>query len=78
VNIYSGFVVFNIIWWTVLFAVLPLGVRRNETPGRGHDHGAPAEPRVLFHLGLTTAISVVLFIGAYFLINSDLITFSQG
>ena len=37
----TGVTVYLVIWWTVLFAVLPLGVRRVENPGRGEDRGAP-------------------------------------
>ena len=30
----TGVMVYLVIWWTILFAVLPLGVRRVENPGR--------------------------------------------
>lgn len=39
-----------IIWWMVLFAVLPLGVRNHTeagtTPEPGHDPGAPVNPNL--------------------------------
>ena len=35
----TGLMVYLVIWWTVLFAILPLGVKRVENPGRGQDHG---------------------------------------
>ena len=43
-NPVSAVVVFIVIWWLVLFMVLPWGVRRTETPEAGHDPGAPAKP----------------------------------
>ena len=30
----TGVMVYLVIWWTILFAVLPLGVRRAENPGK--------------------------------------------
>ncbi len=54
-------------WWIVLFAVLPLGVRsqhENEN-GRllGTDPGAPIAPKMLMKAGVTTVVSAVLFVG---------------
>ena len=43
----TGLMVYLVIWWTILFAVLPLGVKRVENPGRGQDHGAPERPQLL-------------------------------
>ena len=62
--------IFLTIWWIVLFAILPLGVRSlhedGETPA-GSDPGAPMAP-VLFKKGLiTTGVSIVVF-GAFLLI----------
>ena len=38
----TGVMVYIVIWWTVLFAVLPLGVRRVEKPGKGEEQGPPS------------------------------------
>jgi predicted secreted protein len=77
VTIYTAIVVFTIIWWTVLFAVLPIGIRRNDTPGRGHDAGAPLHPRIMLHLTLTTGISILLFGVAYLIITNDVLVVSR-
>lgn len=74
-NPVSAIVVFVVIWWVVLFAVLPWGVRRVENPEPGADPGAPANPRMWRKAAITTAISVVLFAVAYFVVESDLISF---
>ena len=34
-SVATGLMVYAIIWWTVIFAVLPWGVRPAETPGEG-------------------------------------------
>ncbi|CCJ06661.1 DUF1467 family protein [Methylocystis sp. SC2] len=53
------------IWWIVLFAVLPLGVRSSEEAEEelpeGADPGAPASPDLLKKAGITTVVSAVLF-----------------
>ena len=70
-----GIVVFIIIWWLVLFTVLPWGVRRDENPEEGHEPGAPLNPRMWLKVGVTTAISTVLWGFAYWAIESDWISF---
>lgn len=61
----SAVVVFIVIWWLVMFMVLPFGVRRTENPEEGHDHGAPAHPMMWRKAAATTAITVVLFAIVY-------------
>jgi len=56
--------IFFIIWWVVLFAVLPWGVRSQQESGEvapGTDPGAPAVHRVLSKLLWTTVIAAVVF-----------------
>ncbi|HWB43814.1 MAG TPA: DUF1467 family protein [Hyphomicrobiaceae bacterium] len=56
--------IYIVIWWTVLFAVLPIGVRTQEEDGStvpGTPESAPARTRLLRIALLTTAISLVLF-----------------
>ena len=60
-----AFAVFLTIWFTVLFAVLPIGVRSQVETGDvvpGTEPGAPAAPRLWFKAGLTTLLSIVVFI----------------
>ncbi len=40
-SIISLFAIFFVLWWLVLFAVLPFGVKRDEKPELGNDPGAP-------------------------------------
>lgn len=64
-TIATQFFIFLIIWWLVLFAVLPWGIRRQETDEAGHDPGAPANP----HLGrkalITTGVALVIWGGMF-------------
>jgi len=71
----TGLVVYFLIWWTILFAVLPWGVRREENPEPGHDPGAPAKPMLWKKVGATTLIAGLLWLVAYWLITASWISF---
>ena len=65
------------IWWTILFAILPLGVRRVENPGPGQERGAPERPQLLRKAIITTIVAAVLWIGFYFLHQADILSFRR-
>ena len=57
--------VFLTIWFTVLFAVLPIGVKSQAESGEvvpGSDPGAPVAPRLLMKAALTTLVAIVAFV----------------
>ncbi|MEM0899091.1 MAG: DUF1467 family protein [Pseudomonadota bacterium] len=67
----SAIALFFIIWWVVLFAVLPVGVRSQAEDGEatlGTEHGAPVRPEMGKKMLMTTAISAVVF-GVYFFVT---------
>ncbi|MFN0041688.1 MAG: DUF1467 family protein [Alphaproteobacteria bacterium] len=72
---FENLVVFVIIWWMVLFCVLPWGVQASKLPAPGHATSAPARPRILLKFAITTAIATALFFVARAIILSDLIFF---
>jgi predicted secreted protein len=56
--------IYFIIWWVVLFAVLPWGVRSQQESGsvaQGTDPGAPAIPRLRRKLIWTTIVAGIVF-----------------
>ncbi len=56
--------IYFIIWWVVLFAVLPWGVRSQAESGEvvpGSDPGAPAIPHLWAKLVWTTVVATVVF-----------------
>jgi predicted secreted protein len=56
--------VYVVIWWTVLFAVLPFGVRTQAEDGLvvpGTPASAPTRPRLLRVVLLTTLVAGLLF-----------------
>jgi len=73
----TGLFVYVIIWWVVLFAVLPWGARPPEEAESGHMAGAPARAHIWRKLAVTSVVAGVLWVGAYFLITSDVISFRE-
>ena len=59
-TIATAFFIYLLIWWTMLFTVLPLGVTRHGEEGRGFDAGAPAKPEMKKKLILNTILSAVI------------------
>ena len=66
-----------IIWWLVMFMVLPWGVRRIEPEDlrEGDDPGAPANPRMLIKVAVTTVVAGMVFGLVYLVIKSGVISF---
>jgi predicted secreted protein len=58
--------IFFTMWWIVLLAVLPFGVRAphedDEVPPPGCDPGAPTAPKLKQKALITTAVTAVLFV----------------
>jgi predicted secreted protein len=60
----TAIAIYFLVWWLVLFAVLPWGVRNQEESGDitpGTDPGAPAVHMVWKKLMWTTLIASVMF-----------------
>ena len=76
----TAIAVFFLIWWVVLFAVLPFDVRSQHEGGDiapGTDPGAPAIPRLGRKLLWTTLVSAVIFAGFYVVYVGHLVTLQE-
>lgn len=70
--------VFAIIWWLVLFLVLPWGIAGNidaADVANGQDAGAPRKPHLWLKLLVTTLAAGALFAGFYAVTESGLVSF---
>ena len=73
----TAIAIFFLIWWVVLFAVLPWGIRSQHEHGDivpGTDPGAPAIPNLKRKLLWTTLVSVVIFAVCDFVYVRHLVT----
>jgi predicted secreted protein len=63
-SIQSALAIYFVLWWVVLFAVLPFGVRSQIEDGEGvpgSDPGAPVLPRMARKVIWTTIVSMAIF-----------------
>ncbi|HZT50785.1 MAG TPA: DUF1467 family protein [Stellaceae bacterium] len=67
-----------VIWWVVIFTVLPFGLRASDEGDPGHAAGAPANPRLGRKALITTAIATVLWLLLYWAVTHSLINFRAG
>ena len=76
-SIVTALAIYFIVWWLVLFAVLPFGVRSQQERGEvtpGSDPGAPAIPRLARKLLWTTVVAGILFALGYVVYAYRLVT----
>lgn len=77
-DLFGGIVVYVIVWWLVLFTVLPWGARAPAEPGKGHATSAPARPRLLLKFAITTVIATGLWFVVDYVISSGILRLSDG
>jgi predicted secreted protein len=66
----TALAIFFLIWWVVLFAVLPWGIRsqhEGEEMVPGTDPGAPYKARIGWKLLWTTLLAVAIYAVCYFI-----------
>ena len=71
----TGIVVYVIVWWVTLFAVLPLWVTPSDPGDPGHAAGAPQRPRMLLKIGITSVVSALIWLAIYFVVKSPFLSF---
>ena len=76
-SVTTAIAVYFVLWWVVLFAVLPWGVRSQEESGvvaPGTDPGAPTLPALWRKLVWTTITSGIVFALAALLLRYRIVT----
>lgn len=67
--------VYVVVWWLVLFTILPIGVRSAQEAGEevqtGHASGAPVAPNMWKKVAATSVITAVVVAILYTLVNMD-------
>ena len=67
--IYSIFAVYFIVWWLVIFVVLPFGIRTHEEEGNvllGTTSSAPANLHLARKAIITSVISAIIVYGIWY------------
>jgi predicted secreted protein len=77
----SQFMIYLLVWFVVLFAVLPWGVRQQTRPEAGHDPGAPVNPNLGLKAVATTLVSALIWFAYYYVtevLGYSLLTLSRA
>jgi predicted secreted protein len=71
--------VYILVWWVVIFMVLPWGNKATETPEIGHATGTPINPRIKIKL-IWTSIIALIITGIVFALSqyTDFFTLRDG
>jgi predicted secreted protein len=67
-SLVSSLAIYFVIWWLVLFVVLPFGVKSQhemDEVAPGIEQGAPLQPQLLRKAAATTVLAGVIFAGVY-------------
>lgn len=67
-SLISSVAIYFVIWWVVLFAVLPFGVKSQHELNDvtlGTEPGAPQQPFLLRKAIATTVLAAIIFAGVY-------------
>ena len=74
----SAIAIYFIIWWAVLFAVLPIGIKSAHETGEkieaGHEPGAPVNPQLGRKALVTTIVATAVFALVYEIITQGWLT----
>ena len=74
----KGFLIYVIIWWIVVFKILPIGVRKPDKVEKGHADGAPQHPQILKKFIITSLIAFFLWSIVFYLIKNQVFTFNYN
>jgi predicted secreted protein len=72
-NLFTTAITFLVIWWLILFMVLPFGASPPEDVKQGHAASAPAKPRMLIKLLITTLLAIGATFAVQWFLQSGLI-----
>ena len=75
----TGLAIYFVLWWLVLFAVLPFGTRPVAEPDAQTGwRGAPAKPQMDRKVLATSVITAILWGLLYLAITSEMLSFRDG
>ena len=78
VEFLKGFLIYVIIWWIVVFTILPIGIRKQDKIEKGHSDGAPQNPQILKRFIITSLIAFVLWLIVFYFIKNQVFNFQYN
>ena len=76
-SIFTGIVLYLMLYWVCVFAILPWGNHPPENIETGHSTGAPANPRLKQKFIITAFVAAAVWLIVFVLIKIDVIDFYE-
>jgi len=73
----TAVVVYILVWWVVLFAILPLWVTPTEPGELGFAAGAPRRPLMVRKLLVTSVVAAVIWLAIYVIVSGPWLSFRE-
>jgi predicted secreted protein len=77
-SLFGGVVTFIVVWWVVLFTVLPFGIQSQVESHipiiKGTEAGAPQKPNLKFKFLVSTAIALCVWGSFFFLFYNNILS----
>ena len=79
-TVFTGIILYLLIWWLALFCVLPIGTRPDQQGKleEGGWRGAPQKHLMGWKILGTTGLAAVMWFGVFLLIESEWLSFRTG
>ncbi len=74
-TIFTGVILYIMIYWLMLFAVLPFGNKPVEEVEMGNATSAPANPRMKIKFLVTAGVAGAIWVAVFLMIHFDVIDF---
>ena len=75
----TGLAIYFVLWWLVLFTVLPIGTKPVADPdSQSGWRGVPAQPRLVRTVVVTSVVTGIVWGLLYLAITSELLSFREG
>lgn len=76
-SVFTGIVLYMMIYWLAIFAVLPFGNKPADVVEEGNVHSAPDNPRLKQKFIVTAFVAAVLWLIVFVLIKMDVLDFYE-
>jgi predicted secreted protein len=74
-SVFTGIIVYLLLYWTALFAILPWGNQAADVPEEGHMGGAPINPRIKQKFLITGIVAAILWVIVFAAVHYGIIDF---
>ena len=71
IDFLKGFLIYVIIWWIVLFTILPINIHVPKKTIKGNAPSAPSNPLIAKKFIITSFVSFIIWIFVFFLIKKQ-------